>query len=146
MTMSQILPQLLTTNMVTLKEALKNPNTISPRYNSNARCTYHSESPGHDTDNYWDLKNKVQDLIEAKEIEFDAREKPNVITAPMPKHGHGVNVVGDELFVTSVEEIYTPLMTVKKNLLLAGLFSGCGEGCHMCSSLPAGCHLLKSGV
>ena len=37
-------------------------------------------------------------------------------------------------------------MTVKKNLLLAGLFSGCGEGCHMCSILPAGCHLLKSGV
>ena len=48
--------------------------------------------------------------------------------------------------MTSVEEISTPLMTVKKNLLLAGLFPGCGEDCHMCSILPSGCHLLKSGV
>ena len=68
------------------------------------------------------------------------------MTASMPKHGHGVNAVGDDLFVTSVEEISTPLMIVKKNFLLAGLFLGCGEGCHMCSILPAGCRLLKSGV
>ena len=50
------------------------------------------------------------------------------------------------LFVTSVEEISTPLMTVKRNLLLAGLIPSCGEGCHMCSILPSGCRLLKSGV
>ena len=68
----------------------------------------------------------MQDLTQAKEIEFDAPEKPNVMTAPMPKHGHGVNVMDDDLFVTSVEEISTPLMTVKKNLLLASLFLGCG--------------------
>ena len=116
---------------MTLREAPKNSNTMSPRYNPNARCAYHLDSPGHDTNNCWALKNKVQDLIEAKEIEFDAPEKPNVITAPMPKHGHGVNDVDDDLFVTSVEEISTPLMTVNKNLLLAGLFPGCGEGCHM---------------
>ena len=35
----------------------------------------------------------MQDLIEAKEIEFDAPEKPNVITAPMPKHDSGVNAM-----------------------------------------------------
>ena len=66
------------------------------------------------------------------------------MTAPMPKHG--VNAVDDDSFVTFVEDISTLLMTVKKNLLLAGLFPGCGEGCHLCSILPAGCHLLKSGV
>ena len=48
--------------------------------------------------------------------------------------------------MTSVEEISTPLMIVKKNLLLANLFPGCGEGCHMCSIIPSGCCLLKSGV
>ena len=67
-------------------------------------------------------------MIEAKEIEFDAPEKPNVITAPMPKHGRGVNVVDTDLFVTLVDEVSTPLMTVKKNLLLTGLLSGCSEG------------------
>ena len=108
--------------------------------------SYHSESPSHDTNNCWALKNKVQDLIEAKEIEFDAPGKPNIITTPMPKHGHGVNAVEDDLFVTSVEDISTPLMTVKKNLLLSDLFPGCGKGCHLCSVLPTGCPLLKSGV
>ena len=88
----------------------------------------------------------MQDLIKAKEIGFDAPEKPNVITALMPKHGNGVNVMDDDSFVTFVEDLSTPLMTVKKNLLLAGLFPGCGEGFHLCSILPAGCYLLKSGV
>ena len=47
MTMSQVLPHLLKTNLATLKEAPKNPNTASPRYNPNTRCDYHSKSPGH---------------------------------------------------------------------------------------------------
>ena len=69
-----------------LKEAPKNPNTSSPYYQSNAKCAYHSDSAGHVTNNCWALKNKIQDLIDAKEVEFDALEKPNVISAPMPKH------------------------------------------------------------
>ena len=66
MTSSQVLPHLLRSNLVTLKEAPKNPNTTSPHYHPNARCAYHSESPGHDINNCWALKNKIQDLIEAK--------------------------------------------------------------------------------
>ena len=91
MILSQILPQLLKTNLVILEEAPKNPNTISPMYNPNACCAFHSDSPGHDTNDCWVLKNKVHDLIDAKEIKFEAPEKPNVMTAPMPKHG--VNAV-----------------------------------------------------
>ena len=71
MTLSQVFQHLLKSNLVTLKEAPKNPNTASPCYNPNARCSYHSDSLGHDTNDCWALKNKVQDLIEAKEIEFD---------------------------------------------------------------------------
>ena len=100
MTLTEVLPHLLRSNLATLNEAPKNPNTTSPRYNPNARCSYHSESPGHDMNDCWALRNKVQDLIEAKEIEFDAPEKPNVITAPMHKHNGGVNVVDTDQFVT----------------------------------------------
>ena len=64
----------------------------------------------------------------------------------MPKHDRGVNAIDTDLFVTSVNEVSTPLMIVEKNLLLAGLFPGCGECCHMCSLLPSGCRLMKLGV
>ena len=64
----------------------------------------------------------------------------------MPKHGRGVNVVEDDVFVTVIDELVTPLLTVKRNMLKADLFPGCGEGCHLCLSLPTSCHLLKAGV
>ena len=48
-------------------------------------------------------------MIEAKEIDFDAPEKPNVITAPMPRHKRGVNFVDTNLFVTLVDEVSTHL-------------------------------------
>ena len=41
-TLSQVLPHLLRSNLVTLKEAPKNPNTTSPHYHPNAHCAYHS--------------------------------------------------------------------------------------------------------
>ena len=55
MTLSQILPQLLSTNLVTVREAPKVVNTASPKYNPNARCAYHSDSPGNSTDDCWAL-------------------------------------------------------------------------------------------
>ena len=89
MTLSQILPQLLKTNLVIPKEAPKNPNTTSPKDNPNARCAFHYDSPGHNTDDCWVLKNKVQDLIDAKEIEFGAPEKP--------KQDAGVNAIEEDV-------------------------------------------------
>ena len=64
----------------------------------------------------------------------------------MPKHGCDVNAVEDDVFVTVVDELVTPLLTIKMNLLRAGLFPGCDKSCHLCLSLPTGCHLLKAGV
>ena len=75
------------------------PNTFFPRCNPNARCAYHSDSPKHDTSNYWALKNKIQDMIDAKEIEFDPPETPNVIIAPMPNHEKGFNSIEDVAYV-----------------------------------------------
>ena len=99
MTPTQVLPHLLKLNLTNLKEMPKNVNTTSPSYNPNAKCAYHSDSAGHDTNNCWALKNKIQDLIDAKEVEFDAPEKPNVISAPMPKHGHNTNAIEEFFFL-----------------------------------------------
>ena len=84
---------MLIVGLVTLREHPLNPSTSSPHYNPNARCAYHSDSPGHDTSNYWALKNNIQDMIVVKEIEFDPYETPNVIIALMPNHDKGVNSI-----------------------------------------------------
>ena len=83
---TQALQHMLKAELITLKAPFQNPNTSSLTYHPNERCAYHSDSPGHDTNNCWALKNKIQDMIDAKEIEFDPLEAPNVITAPMPNH------------------------------------------------------------
>ena len=92
------------------------------------------------------MKNKIQDLIEAKEIEFDTPEKPNVISAPMPKHGHNTNAIEEDLFVTTIDELLTPLPIIKINLLKSSVFPGCNEDCHLCLSSPTVCPLLKTCI
>ena len=91
MSLSQALQHLLKVNLVTLRDPLANPDTSSPKYNPNAKCDYHSSSPEHETDQCWALKDKIQDLIDDKTIEFYPPPMPNVITAPMPKHDKSVN-------------------------------------------------------
>ena len=46
MPLSQELQHMLRMNLVTLIEPHLNPKTSSPKYNPDARCAYHSNSPG----------------------------------------------------------------------------------------------------
>ena len=68
---SLILRHLLEVKLISLKDPPKKLNVTSLKYNPDERCAYHSDSPGHDTDDCWTLKNKIQDLIDAKEVEFE---------------------------------------------------------------------------
>ncbi|CAI8609664.1 unnamed protein product [Vicia faba] len=107
MSLSQALQHLLKANLVTLRDPPSNPNISSPKYNLNAKCAYHSNSPEHKIDQCWALKNKIQDLIDHKTIEFYPPATPNVITAPMLNHGKGVNSIDDTTFVSSIEDLTT---------------------------------------
>ena len=89
------------------------------------------------------LTNKIQDLIDNKTIEFDPPPTPNVITAPMPNHGKGVNFVEDTIFVSSIKDLTTPLNNIKKNLLKAGIFPGCVKDCVCCTKQLNGYEGLK---
>ena len=70
MSLSQVLQCLLEVKLIVLRDPPRNPNTAFPGYNPNARCAYHSNSPGHDTNSCWTLRNKIQDLIEEGTLEF----------------------------------------------------------------------------
>src|SRR3954470_7211099 len=146
MPLSQVLQHLLKAKLITLRDPPKFTNTASPTYDPKATCAYHSNAPGHNENNCWALKNKVQDLLEAGEIEFDAPETPNVITAPMPKHDHAVNAIMDTIHVYDVRDLSTPLPDIKRKLLRAGLFPGCDPDCYYCALIPDGCENLKRGI
>ena len=64
----------------------------------------------------------------------------------MPRHGHNASSVEEDLFVSTVDELITPLLTVKLNLLKARVFPGCDQDCHACLSSPFDCPLLKKGI
>ena len=93
MPLSQALQHLLKVELISLRDPPQNPNISSPKYNLNMRCAYHSNSPRHDTNNCWALKNKIQNIIDNKEIKFDPPETPNVIITSMPKHDKCVNAI-----------------------------------------------------
>ena len=67
---SLILERLLEVNLTALKDHIRTPNTSAPGYHPNAFCVYHSYSPGHNTDDCWALKNKIQDLIDRGVLKF----------------------------------------------------------------------------
>src|SRR3954469_11344148 len=146
MPISQALQHLLKADLITLRGPPKNVNTSSLNYRPDATCAYHSNCPGHDADHCWALKNKIQDMIDAGEIEFDPRETPNVVTAPMPKHDKTVNAIIDTVYIYDVRELSTPLLEVKRKLIQAGYFPGCDPDCFYCAHLPNGCENLKIGI
>ena len=131
---------------MTLRDPPPNPNTVSPKYNPNAKYAYHSDSPRPDTNDCWSLKNKIQDLIDNKTIEFDPPPTPNIITAPMPNHGKGVNAIEDIAFVSSVNDLTTLLKFVTNNLLKVVVFHGCLQYFCCCVVQINGCEWLKRGV
>ena len=73
-------------------------------------------------------------------------EKPNVISSPMPKHGHNSHAIEEDLYVATVDDLMTPLPIIKLNLLKAGIFPGCEKDCYLYSSLQSDCLLLKLGI
>src|SRR3954470_15144660 len=127
MPLSQALQYLLKANLITIRDPPKNVTTTSPNYDPNSKCVYHSNSPGHHADNYWALKNKIQDMIDAGEIEFDPPKTLNVITAPMKKHDKAINAVDDSSHVADMMNLTTSLLVIKAKLLQSGLFPSCNE-------------------
>src|SRR3954464_7843757 len=74
MSLAQALQHPLKIELITLRDPPKNANTSTHGYKLNARCAYHSNIPGHYTNNCWTLRNKIQDQINYREIKFNSPE------------------------------------------------------------------------
>lgn len=63
-----------------------------PGFDLTKICKYHWGERGHDMDNCFALKIKIQNLLD-KEILLCKKVQPNVKRNPLPDHAKGVNVV-----------------------------------------------------
>ncbi|XP_058726079.1 uncharacterized protein LOC131597396 [Vicia villosa] len=148
MTYAQVLPY-LDLNLVQLR-TLATPAKLPASWDANARCEFHSGSPGHNIENCKALKHKVQDLLDSKAIEFTPTQGPNVVQNPMPPHGthaaNAIEVVEDAHLVKDVIELGSLLPLLKKELLRMSLYAGCGEFCTDCMVTSSVCDKVKGGI
>ncbi|CAI8584624.1 unnamed protein product, partial [Vicia faba] len=86
MSLFQALQRLLRLNLVTLRAQPQNLNTAHPAYDRNKRCAYHSACPGHNANECWALKNKIQDLIDEGALEFTQDGQAEFFYHPSKAH------------------------------------------------------------
>ena len=86
MSLAQALQHMLKMKLITLRDPHPNPENSSPNYNPNAICVYHSDSPGHDMNDCWALKNNIQDLINEGVLEFTQGDQTEVFCHPSKEH------------------------------------------------------------
>lgn len=150
MTYSQLLQHLLKLHLISLRDMSAPPERLPASYDVNARCEYHSGGVGHNTERCFALKNKVQDLIESKAIQFTPNNTPNVTQNPMPPHTKsGVNSIEkaeDSDIVKDVNSVIIPLTFVKAYLVKNGILPGCAPNCQKCEDQSEGCTGLKNKI
>jgi hypothetical protein len=80
-----LLPSLLTRNLVQLRPLPRMQNPLPAWYRADHTCEFHQGAPGHDIEHCLALKDEVQKLIQSKELSFTDPD-PNVQVNPLPNH------------------------------------------------------------
>ncbi|KAI5430989.1 hypothetical protein KIW84_035221 [Lathyrus oleraceus] len=92
MTYAELYPSLIERKFITPRDPPAIPANPQWWYKPELHCVYHSGPPGHDVENCYPLKTKVQDLVRCGILCFED-VGPNVKKNPLPEHGKSVNMV-----------------------------------------------------
>ncbi|KAI5434524.1 hypothetical protein KIW84_021381 [Lathyrus oleraceus] len=92
MTYAELYPSLIERKLITPRDPPAIPTNPKWWYKPELHCVYHSGAPGHDVENCYRLKNKVQDLVRCGILCFED-VGPNIKKNPLPEHGKSVNMV-----------------------------------------------------
>jgi hypothetical protein len=86
--MAEVLNRLVVSGHLNPIPARPLPNQLPPTHRPDTKCAYHSGQIGHDIENCWTLRNRVQDLIDSQTISLEEARPatPNVTTNPLPNH------------------------------------------------------------
>ncbi|PKI72290.1 hypothetical protein CRG98_007364, partial [Punica granatum] len=63
------------------------PNFYPTIQDQSKQCEYHRGAPEHTLDACWRLRERIQEMIDAKELVFNTVRSPNVQANPLPDHG-----------------------------------------------------------
>ncbi|XP_050896761.1 uncharacterized protein LOC127103553 [Lathyrus oleraceus] len=128
------------------KSILATTPPFHPKHDPKASCAYHAGFIGHSTEDCWELKYKIQDLINQDILTF-SEENPNVKTNPFQNHGGAsVNIVVEEETTESilrVEDVKTPMSVVLQRLEQFGFLAGIHDDCAVCEYDPDNCVELR---
>ncbi|PKI70961.1 hypothetical protein CRG98_008635, partial [Punica granatum] len=74
-----------------LRDLLSRLNVLQPLELNRAMLLHHvsASAPGHTLDNCWTLRNKIQEMIDTRQISFNEVKPSNVRANPLPDHGSG---------------------------------------------------------
>ncbi|PKI56502.1 hypothetical protein CRG98_023140 [Punica granatum] len=70
-----------------IKPVSPGPNFNLIVQNQSLHCKHHLGAPDHTLDNCWKFRERIQDMIDAKQISFNEVKSPNVHVNPLPDHG-----------------------------------------------------------
>ncbi|XP_039173893.1 uncharacterized protein LOC120296239 [Eucalyptus grandis] len=93
--LSKLLPILFEKRLVAKEVPRDNPPRF-PGFDITKTYEYHMGERGHDVDNCYTLKLKVQNLLDKGKLTFK-EATPNVQQNPLPDHTEGVNVILEEM-------------------------------------------------
>ncbi|KAK7361817.1 hypothetical protein VNO77_03901 [Canavalia gladiata] len=106
MTYTELLPRLIQNSLIALCPMKPLEPPFPKWYDPAAKCDYHAGAVGHSTENCQGLKHKVQNLINAKWLNFE-KDAPNVGNNPLPNHGGPtVNCLEVEFEVNMLNEAF----------------------------------------
>ncbi|XP_019420665.1 PREDICTED: uncharacterized protein LOC109330845 [Lupinus angustifolius] len=95
-----------------------------PWYNENVTCAYHSGAPGHLVEDCRAFKFKVQDLINAKRIDF-RETRPNITRNPLPNHENqeenAIEARDEVAIIDKVEDVKMPMGFIFREMCRQGL-------------------------
>ncbi|KAI5418068.1 hypothetical protein KIW84_042637 [Lathyrus oleraceus] len=148
MTYAKLYPSLIERKLITLRDPPAIPTNPQWWYKPELHCVYHSGAPGHDVENCYPLKTKVQDLVRCGILCFED-VSPNVKKNPLPEHGKSVNMVQGcpgKYKVKYVSHIRQSLVEMHRFLCDYSHYEHDHDKCRVCSVNQRGCRQVRKDV
>ncbi|KAI5432054.1 hypothetical protein KIW84_035984 [Lathyrus oleraceus] len=145
MSYAELYPSLLERKLVTPREPPAVPANPQWWYKLDQHCVYHSGAPGHNIENCYPLKTKVQDLMRCGILSFED-SGPNATKNPLPEHGKSVNMVQGcpgKYKVKYVSHIRQSLVELHRLLCQYSHMEHDHDRCRICSVNRLGCRQVR---